>query len=73
MTWEVLLVEGMVVNFDLRESSEVVWHQHDGHIDVLQLPEMCHSMFFCLLSVLSLFFLQVLYIPDILFVCWLIT
>ena len=52
MTWEVLLVEGMVVNLDLGESSEVVWHQHDGHVDVLQLPE----MFFCLLSVLFLFF-----------------
>ena len=55
MTWEVLLVEGMVVNLDLGESSEVVWHQHDGHVDVLQLPEMYHSILSCLLSVIFLF------------------
>ena len=67
MTWEVLLVEGMVVNLDLGKSSEVVWHQHDWHVDVLELPEMYHSMFFCLLSVIFFSFLQVLYIPDILF------
>ena len=40
MTWEVLLVEGMVVNLDLGESSEVVGHQHHRNVDVLQLPEM---------------------------------
>ena len=39
MTWEVLLVEGMVVNLDLGESSEVVWHEHDRHVDMLQLPK----------------------------------
>ena len=39
MTWEVLLVEGMVVNLDLGESSEVIWHEHDRHVDVLQLPK----------------------------------
>ena len=38
MTWQVFFIEGVVVNLDLGESSEVVRHEHDGHIDVLQLP-----------------------------------
>ena len=40
MTWQVFLVEGMVVDLDLGESSEVVGHQHHRNVDVLQLPEM---------------------------------
>ena len=42
MTWEVLFVKSMVVNLDLGESSEVIWHEHDRHVDVLQLPN--HSI-----------------------------
>ena len=42
MTWEVLLVKSMIVNLDLGESSEVIWHEHDRHVDVLQLPN--HSI-----------------------------
>ena len=38
MTWQVFFIEGVVVNLDLGESSEVVGHEHDGHIDVLKLP-----------------------------------
>ena len=39
MTRKVLLVECMVVNLYLGESSEVIRHEHDRHVDVLKLPE----------------------------------
>jgi len=35
----IFLVEGMVVDLDLGESSEVVGHQHHRNVDVLQLPD----------------------------------
>ena len=37
MTWEVLLVEGMVVNLHLGEGPEVVWHEHHWDAHMLQL------------------------------------
>ena len=40
MTGQVFLVEGMVVDLNLGESSKIVRHQHHRDVDVLQLPEM---------------------------------
>ena len=40
MTGQVFLVEGMVVDLNLGESSKIVRHQHHRNVDVLQLPEM---------------------------------
>lgn len=39
MAGKIFFVKGMVVNFDFRVSSEVVGHEHDRDVDVLQLPE----------------------------------
>ena len=33
---QVFFVEGVVVDLDLGERSEVVWHEHDGNVDVLE-------------------------------------